>query len=128
MSARRHRRHSTELKLRLVQSYLDGEGSFKAIAKQNDISHALLMIWVDKFRRGQLTEEIDYAEKALNEAAARREELETAIADLTDDQASQEGIIGLQVHGVKNFTVPYEIAWKNIRIIELGEENLSLAK
>lgn len=29
--------------------------------------------------------EIDYAEKALNEAAARREELETAIADLTDE-------------------------------------------
>ncbi len=63
MSARRHRRHSTELKLRLVQSYLDGQGSFKSIAKENDISHALLMIWVDKFRRGQLTEEIDYAEK-----------------------------------------------------------------
>ena len=63
MPARRHRRHSTELKLRLVQSYLDGEGSFKSIAKRNDISHALLMIWVEKFRRGQLTEEIDYAEK-----------------------------------------------------------------
>ncbi len=38
-------------------------GSFKSIAKQNNISHALLMIWVDKFRRGRLTDEIDYAEK-----------------------------------------------------------------
>jgi transposase-like protein len=37
MSARRHRRHSTELKLRLVQAYLNGEGSFKSIAQQNDM-------------------------------------------------------------------------------------------
>jgi transposase-like protein len=64
MSARRHRRHSTELKLRLVQAYLNGEGSFKSIAKQNDISHALLQVWVEKFRRGELTEEIDHSEKA----------------------------------------------------------------
>jgi transposase-like protein len=38
MSTRRHRRHSTELKLRLVKAYLDGEGSFKSIAKENLIS------------------------------------------------------------------------------------------
>lgn len=69
MSARRHRRHSTELKLRLVQAYLNGEGSFKSIAKQNDISHALLMVWVDKFRRGELTEEIEHAEKTRDQEA-----------------------------------------------------------
>jgi transposase len=63
MSTRRHRRHSTALKLRLAKAYLDGEGSFKSIAKENDISHTLLMIWVEKFRRGQLSEEIDYSEK-----------------------------------------------------------------
>lgn len=55
---RRHRRHSTKLKLQLARAYLNGEGSFKSIAKQHDISHALLMIWVEKYRRGELTEEI----------------------------------------------------------------------
>lgn len=35
--ARRHRRHSTQLKLQLARAYLNGEGSFKAIAKQHDI-------------------------------------------------------------------------------------------
>lgn len=59
---RRHRRHSAQLKLQLVRAYLNGEGSFKTIAKQHDISHALLMTWVDKYRRGEITEEIEDAE------------------------------------------------------------------
>lgn len=63
MGKARHRRHSTELKLRLAQAYLNGEGSLKSIAKQHDISPALLMIWVDKFRRAELTEDIDQDEK-----------------------------------------------------------------
>jgi len=68
---RRHRRHPTELKLRLVEAYLNGEGSLKSIAKAHDITHTLLMIWVDKFRRGDLTEEIDYVERA-REAELRK--------------------------------------------------------
>ena len=56
---RRHRQHPTELKLRLVESYLNGEGSLKSIAKAQDITHTLLMIWVDKYRRGELTDELD---------------------------------------------------------------------
>jgi len=44
----RHRRHPTQLKVRLAESYLNGEGSLKSIARSNDISHNLLMIWVDK--------------------------------------------------------------------------------
>jgi len=35
---RRHRRHPTELKLRLVESYLNGEGSLKSIASAHDIT------------------------------------------------------------------------------------------
>ena len=35
---RRHRRHPTELKLRLVESYLNGEGSLKSIAGAHDIT------------------------------------------------------------------------------------------
>ena len=58
-----HRRHPTELKIRLAESYLNGEGSLKSIARANDISHALLTIWVDKYRRGELGEEVDFVEK-----------------------------------------------------------------
>jgi len=39
-----------------------------------------------------------------------------AVADLTDDQASREGIIGLQVHGVGPRTEPMYVSWRNIKI------------
>ena len=42
---RRQTRHSTQLKLQLARAHLYGESSYKAIAKENDISHALLMTW-----------------------------------------------------------------------------------
>jgi transposase-like protein len=51
---RRHRRHPTKLQLRLVESYLNGEGSLKSIAKARDITHTLLMLWVDEYRCGEL--------------------------------------------------------------------------
>ncbi len=38
------------------------------------------------------------------------------IADLTDDQASKEGIIGLQVHGVGGRVEPMYVRWRNIKI------------
>ena len=63
MTAHRHRRHATELKIRLAESYLNGEGSLKSTAKAHDISHNLLMIWVDKYRRGELSGEVDFVEK-----------------------------------------------------------------
>jgi len=46
------------------------------------------------------------------------------IADLTDEaiyETHPEGFIGLQVHGIKKGTGPYEVAWRNIRIRELDE-------
>ena len=36
MTARRHRRYSTEFKIQLVQAYLDGEGSVRKIATRRD--------------------------------------------------------------------------------------------
>lgn len=78
---RRHRRHSTQLKLQLARAYLNGEGSFKAIAKQHDISHALLMAWVDKYRRGEITEEIEESEN-LAEYKARIAALECKVGQL----------------------------------------------
>ncbi len=57
------RRRPAELKLRLAEAYLNGEGSLKAIGKVNNIRRALLMIWVDKYRRGEITPEVDFVEK-----------------------------------------------------------------
>ncbi|MEW4528604.1 DUF1080 domain-containing protein [Maioricimonas sp. JC845] len=42
-----------------------------------------------------------------------------AIEDLTDEaiyETHPSGFIGLQVHGIKKGTGPYEVAWRNIRI------------
>jgi len=38
------------------------------------------------------------------------------IADLTDEQSSREGLIGLQVHGVGKRADPLFVRWRNIRI------------
>ena len=63
MKTHRHRRHSMEFKLRIVKAYLNGEGSIKGVARQHDISHNLLRIWLEKLRRGELTEEVDRKER-----------------------------------------------------------------
>ena len=41
------------------------------------------------------------------------------VADLTDEQASRNGLIGLQVHGVGKRTEPMFVRWRNIKIREL---------
>jgi len=38
------------------------------------------------------------------------------VADLTDDEMSKEGIIGLQVHGVGGREEPMYVRWRNIKI------------
>jgi len=41
------------------------------------------------------------------------------IADLTDEEIYKthpKGFIGLQVHGIRKGTGPYEVAWRNLRI------------
>lgn len=46
----------------------------------------------------------------------------TQISDLTDEEkfkSHPKGFIGLQVHGIKKGTGPFEVAWKNIKIKEL---------
>ncbi len=43
----------------------------------------------------------------------------TAIEDLTDEEIHQthaKGFIGLQVHGIRPGTGPFEVAWRNIRV------------
>lgn len=46
-----------------------------------------------------------------------------AVADLSDEKIYEthpKGHIGLQVHGIKKGTGPFDVAWRNIRIKELG--------
>ena len=42
-----------------------------------------------------------------------------AVADLTDEKSSREGIIGLQVHGVGGREKPMYVSWRNIKIREV---------
>ena len=42
-----------------------------------------------------------------------------AIADIRDSESSKKGFIGLQVHGIKRETGPFEVRWRDIRIREL---------
>lgn len=54
-----------------------------------------------------------------------------AVADIVNEEVYQtnpKGMLGLQIHKVKEGTGPYEIAWKNIRITELQDENSNPAK
>lgn len=41
------------------------------------------------------------------------------IADIRDPDSSQKGFLGLQVHGIKEATGPFEVRWRNIRVREL---------
>jgi hypothetical protein len=48
-----------------------------------------------------------------------------AVGDLTDEESYKthpKGFIGLQVHGIKKGTGPYEVAWRNIRLKELSAD------
>lgn len=80
--SRPHRRYSTEFKLQLVQSYLDGEGSVKGIASRHGIGHSLLLLWIDKYRRGELGEEVNLQEK-VRDYEAKIAALERKVGQLT---------------------------------------------
>jgi transposase len=82
MSPRPHRRHSTEFKLRVIKAYLDGEGSLKGIARRFEISHTLILFWLEKHRRGALTEE-DSLEEKVREYEAKIAALERKVGQLT---------------------------------------------
>lgn len=81
MKTHRRRRHRMEFKLRIVQAYLNGEGSTKGVARQHDISHNLLRIWLEKFRRGELTEVGDRKER-IREYEAKIAGLERKVGQL----------------------------------------------
>lgn len=42
-----------------------------------------------------------------------------SITDIIDTESSKKGFIGLQVHGIKRDTGPFEVRWRDIRVREL---------
>src|SRR2546422_9612297 len=78
MGVRRHRRYSTEFKLQLVEAYLAGDGSAKGLADEHGICHSLILIWAEKYRKGELAREVpreaEHQERALKIAALERQE------------------------------------------------------
>jgi len=82
MCTRRYHRHSTEFKVRLVQSYLAGEGTIKGLARQNGVYHSLLRQWVDKYRKGHFDEKEVIVEK-VEEYEAKIAALERKVGQLS---------------------------------------------
>jgi transposase-like protein len=84
MSTRRYHLHSTEFKIRLVQSYLAGEGTLKGLARQHGIYHSLLRLWVGKYQRGHFDERDSLLEK-VDEYEAKIASLERKVGQLTKE-------------------------------------------
>jgi transposase-like protein len=82
MSARRYRSYSVGFKLQLVQAYLAGEGSLKAVAGRHGVHHACLVHWLDKHRRGELAEEDQLVEQ-VRDYEAQIGALERKVGQLT---------------------------------------------
>jgi transposase-like protein len=82
MSTRQHRTYSTEFKLQVVKAHLDGEGSLKALARRYEITHTLILFWLDKHRRGALTAE-DNLEEKVRDSDAKIAALERKVGQLT---------------------------------------------
>jgi transposase-like protein len=84
MTKRLHRRYSTECKLQVVQTYLDGGGSGKSIAAAHGIGHSLLLLWIDKYQRGELTEEVHLSAAASPETRRFDRSPETGVVEQDD--------------------------------------------
>jgi transposase len=82
MGVRRHRRYSTEFKLCLVEAYLAGEGSANGVAKQYGIPRSLVLIWAEKYRKGELTLDVQREEQLL-ESEQKIAALERKVGQLT---------------------------------------------
>src|SRR2546425_1451244 len=82
MRVRRHRRYSTEFKLQLVEAYLAGDGTAKGLADEHGICHSLILIWAEKYRKGELTLDVQ-REEQMQEAALKVADLERKVGQLT---------------------------------------------
>jgi transposase len=82
MAVKRYRRYSTEFKLRLVEAYLAGEGSANGVATQYGIPRSLVLIWAEKYRKGELTLDVQREEQLL-EYEQKIAALERKVGQLT---------------------------------------------
>ncbi len=82
MGVRRHRRYSTEFKLQLVEAYLAGDGTAKGLAQQHGICHSLILIWAEKYRKGELTLDVQ-REEQLQDYELKIAALERKVGQLT---------------------------------------------
>jgi transposase len=79
---RRRRTYSTEFKLQLVRQYLAGEASLKGLASRQDLNLSVLVYWLKKYERGELSEE-DPLEDQVHEYEAQIAALERKVGQLT---------------------------------------------
>ena len=82
MAVRRHRRNSTKFKLRLVEACLAGEGNARGLVTQHGLFHSLLLIWVEKYRKGELTLDVQ-REEQIGEYEQKIAALEGKVGQLT---------------------------------------------
>lgn len=82
MAGRRHRRFSVDFKSQLVREYLAGDGSLKGITGRHDLNHSLLIYWLRKYQRGELTDEDQLADQ-VHEYEAQIVALERKVGQLT---------------------------------------------
>jgi transposase len=82
MGVRRHRRYSTEFKLELVEAYLARDGTAKGLAQEHGICHSLILIWAEKYRKGELSVDVQ-REEQLQESALKVANLERKVGQLT---------------------------------------------
>jgi len=96
MGVRRHRRYSTEFKLQLVEAYLAGDGSAKGLADEHGICHSLIVIWAEKYRKEELTLDVQREEQT-QEAALKVADQERKVGRLTmePDRLKRELAVGL---------------------------------
>jgi transposase-like protein len=62
--------------------YLNGETSLHGLAREHEISRNLIRLWVDKFEKGELSEELEQSAK-IPEYEAKIAALERKIGQLT---------------------------------------------
>lgn len=80
--ARTYRSHSIAFKLQVVQAYLNGDGGMDAVARKHQLSPYTVQEWVAKYRRGELTEDMERKER-IKEYEVKIATLERKVGQLT---------------------------------------------
>ena len=91
----RQRSYSVEFKLQLVREYLAGEGSLKGIADRYHLNHSVIVYWLKKYHRGELTED-DHRQDQVHEYESQVAALERKVGQLTMEvDALKKGLRGI---------------------------------